>query len=226
MATINYVTLKYPAETLQRFLSLVQALPYFNVYKNINQPGIIFRIPHGIQNDDICHFFIEHEVNLTNTVKTGTLTMKVQVTVIPCHMGLFSGYQNLEGTYTTYWHDEDNYGEESFKPNYNHEDNVKKIVPLPVNIKSNLFDYLNELLFNKVEDENIINQYLVQLGCQKEKVKDKIVFLPAPENTGQGVNAKRAHQYTLHFFESSQQKNISLIPEKIMVQAELFHNHG
>lgn len=218
MATINYVTLKYPQETLKKFLKLVQALPYFNVYKNIYQAGIIFRIPHGISDGDICHFFIEHEVNLTNTIKTGTFTMKVQITVVPCHMGLFSGYEELKGTFETSWYDEEDYGEDFFKPQYNHPDNVKKIVPLPVNIKTNLYQYLDEILFNKVEDENIINDYMVQLGCQKEKVKDSIVFIPVPVNSGSGINAKSAHEKTMYFFESAENKNIALIPDKVQQQ--------
>ena len=224
MATINYITLKYPAETLGNHLSLIQKLPYFNVYKNKFQPGIIFRIPRDIQDGDVCHFFIEHEVNMTNTIKTGTLTMKVQVSVIPCHMGLFSGYEKLEGTYTTSWYDEDDYGEEFFKPDYNNSGNVKKIVPLPVNIKSNLYEYLNELIFNRVEDENIIDAYVAKLGCQKGRIKDRIVFIPAPKNSGSGKNAKRAHEATQHLFELSVNKNIALIPEKAGVQLQIFNS--
>lgn len=214
MATLNYVTLKYPAETLVKYLELIQQLPYFNVYKNTHQAGIIFRIPRGISDGDICHFFIEHEVNMTNTIKTGTLTMKVQISVIPVHMGLFSGYEHLAGSYRTDWYDEESYGEEFFVPNYSSDDNVKKIVPLPINIKTNLYEYLNELLFNKVEDENLLNDYVAELGCQKEIVKNKIVFVPAPVNTGTGKNAKTAHEYTKHLFESIENnKELSLIPE-------------
>lgn len=215
MATLNYVTLKYPQKILATYLSLVQALPYFNVYKNKHQAGIIFRIPHGLKEGDVCHFFIEHEVNMTNTIKTGTLTMKVQITVVPCHMGLFSGYKELKGSYKTSWYDEEDYGEETFVPNYNSDENIKKIVPLPVNIEMNLYEYLSRLIFNKVEDENILNDYVAQLGCQKEKIKNKIVFIPAPENTGSGLNAKRAHSYTKQIFESIENSNsISLIPEQ------------
>ena len=177
MATLNYITLKYPQTLLRKYLELIQHLAYFNVYKNKHQAGIIFRIPHGLKEDDICHFFIEHEVNMTNTLKTGTLTMKVQITVIPCHMGLFSGFENLHGTYKTTWYDEDSYGEEFFKPDYNHAENVKKVVPLPINIKSNLFQYLEELLFNRISDEVTITKYVADLGCQREKVKDKIETL-------------------------------------------------
>lgn len=222
MATLNYVTIKFPQKVLGKYLSLIQQLPFFSVYKNTHQPGIIFRIPHGVKDDDVCHFFIEHEVNMTNTLKTGTLSMKVQITVVPCHMGLFSGFKELRGTYKTDWYDEEDYGEQHFVPNYNHDENVKKIVPLPVNISMNLFEYLNNLLFNKVEDENILNEYVAQLGCQKKEIKDKIVFIPAPENTGTGRHAKIAHRYTKEVFESIESnKAIELIPEQKQLRLAL-----
>lgn len=215
MATLNYVTLKFPESTLRPRLELIQQLPYFNVYKNKYQKGIIFRIPRGVKEGDVCHFFIEHEVNMTNTIKTGTLTMKVQISVIPCHMGLFSGFQHLAGSYDTSWFDEEGYGEEFFTPDYNSDENVKKIVPLPVNIKSNLYEYLNELLFCKVEDVNIINSYVAQLGCQKKEIKDRIVFIPTPENTGTARNARIKHVYTKELFETLENNHaISLIPEQ------------
>lgn len=208
-------------ETLSKHLSLIQALPYFNVYKNKYQQGIIFRIPHGIQDGDISHFFIEHEVNLTNTIKTGTLTMKVQITVVPVSMGLFNGFQELKGTYTTRWYDEEDYGEDFFKPDYQHKDNIKKIVPLPIGIKSNLYEYLEELLFNRVEDEDIINNYVAHLGCQRARIKENIVFIPAPEKSGSGRNALVAHQYTKHFFESVKKDGVQLIPEKVKEERQL-----
>jgi hypothetical protein len=216
MATINYITLKFPQKLLSKYLEPIQKLQYFTVYRNKNEKGIIFRIPHGLKEDDVCHFFIEHEVNLSNTLKTGTFTMKVQVTIVPCHMGLFSGFKELKGHYKTSWHDEDDYesSEEYFIPDYDREDNVKKIVPLPINIKTNLYEYLEEILFSRVDDENLINKYVADLGCQKEKIKDKIVFIPVPENTGTSRNAKVSHAYTKAFFESLEEKQISLIPLK------------
>jgi len=223
MATINYVTLRFP-EQLIKHTELIQACTHFKVYRYCRQPGIIFRIPHGVKPDDVCHFFIEHEINLSNTLRTGTLTMKAQVTVVPCHMGVFSGFAELNGSYDTSWYDEEGYGEEFFKPDYEHADNVKKIVPLPVNMKTNLWEYLNDILFEKQEDLDIISKYAVNLGCQKEALKDKIVFVPAPENTGTGVSAKIAHRQTQYFFDSLVNKNVSLIPEK-SIQGELFkHN--
>lgn len=64
-------------------LAPIQSTPYFKVYRYTVTKGIIFRMPNGIQPGDICHFFIEHEINMTNTLKTGTLTLKVQITLIP-----------------------------------------------------------------------------------------------------------------------------------------------
>lgn len=222
MATLNYVTLKFPQQLI-RYTELIQNLPHFKVYRYKHQKGIIFRIPHGVQVDDVCHFFIEHEINLTNTLRTGTLTMKAQVTVVPCHMGVFSGFQHLEGTYETDWLDEESYGygEDRFVPSYNHPDNVRKIVPLPVNMKTNLYEYLNEILFLKQDDLDIISKYAVHLGCQKNALKDKVMYIPAPENTGEGKNAELAHQQTQYFFEAVESKNITLIPEKT-TQGKLF----
>lgn len=214
MATINYVTLKFP-EQLVKHTELIQACTHFNVYRYKQQPGIIFRIPHAVKADDVCHFFIEHEINLSNTLRTGTLTMKAQVTIVPCHMGVFSGYAELKGTYDTSWYDEEGYGEEFFKPDYDNADNVKKIVPLPVNMKTNLYEYLNEVLFEKQEDLDIISKYAVNLGCQKEALKDKVVYVPAPENSGTGVNAELAHRRTQYFFDALVNKNVSLIPASV-----------
>ena len=50
---------------------------------------------------------MEYEINLSNTLRTGTLTMKVQITFIPCHMGVFSGFKELKGSYDAYYNDED-----------------------------------------------------------------------------------------------------------------------
>lgn len=138
MATLNYVTLKVP-EILFKYTELIQKTTHFGVFRYKQQAGIIFRIPHGVKAEDVCHFFIEHEINLSNTLKTGTLTMKAQVTLVPCHMGVFSGFEQLVGSYRTEWHDEEEtYGEDYFVPNYSSDQNIKKVAPLPVNIKSNL----------------------------------------------------------------------------------------
>lgn len=212
MATINYVTLRFPQQLID-YVELIQALTHFKVYRYKHQKGIIFRIPHGIGVGDVCHFFIEHEINLTNTIRTGTLTMKAQVTVVPCHMGVFSGFAKLAGSYETDWHDEEGYGEEFFKPNYDDPTNIKKVVPLPVNIKTNLYEYLNEILFDKQEDLDIISKYAVHLGCQKDALKKNVMFIPVPENTGRGINSPMKHEQTKYFFETASSNKVNLIPE-------------
>jgi hypothetical protein len=210
MATINYVTLKFP-EILLPNVEKIQDTPNFIVYRYKVTPGIIFRIPHGVKTDDVCHFFIEHEINLSNTIKTGTLTLKVQITVVPCHMGLFSGFSKLPGTYKTCWHDED-YGDETFVPDYDR--GTKRIVPLPVGGHTNLYEYLNEILFKRNDDLNIIDQYAVNLGCQKEKLKDKVVFALAPENTSvtNPTSSKAAFQKTQLMFDFLSNQNLQLMP--------------
>lgn len=209
MATINYVTLKYP-EILKSHITLIQQTPNFNVYR-YRQPGIIFRIPHGIEVDDVCHFFIEHEINLSNTVKTGTLTLKVQITVVPCHMGVFSGFSKLPGSYKTDWYDEE-YGEEHFVPDYDR--GTKRIVPLPVGGHTNLYEYLNEMLFKQSNNLDIIDQYAVNLGCQKEKLKDKVVFAPAPEYSSATSpdSSRRAFKETQLMFDFLSNQNLQLMP--------------
>src|SRR5690606_40284826 len=117
MATINYVTLKFP-EVLLQHVEKLQETPHFVVYRYKVRPGIVFRIPHGVRTDDVCHFFIEHEINLSNTIRTGTLTLKVQITVVPCHIGLFSGFSHLPGSYRTDWEDEGDWGYDRFVPDY------------------------------------------------------------------------------------------------------------
>lgn len=212
MATINYVTLKFP-EILLKHVKQIQSTPNFIVYRYTVTPGIIFRIPHGVKTDDVCHFFIEHEINLTNTLRTGTLTLKVQITIVPCHMGLFSGFINLPGSYKTAWWDEqDNYGEETFVPDY--ERGTKRVVPLPVGGKTNLYEYLNEILFKQSDNLDIINQYAVNLGCQKEKLKDKVVFAPAPEysSVSDPSSSKSAFKETQLMFDFLSNQNLQLMP--------------
>jgi hypothetical protein len=215
MATLNYATLKFP-EILFKHIKLIQALPAFNVYRYTHKPGIIFRIPHGIKVDDVCHFFFEHEINFTNTLKTGTLTLKVQITLVPVEMGVFSGYDSLPGTYVTNHYDEDDntWGYETFVPNY--ERGIKKIVPLPVGGKTNLYEYLNDVLFTQQNDVDIINDYLVNLGCQKEILKDKLVFVPVPEYSSKTdrLESKRVHKNTELLFDFLSNQNLNLLPEK------------
>ena len=143
MATINYVTLKLP-KVLWEETEIIQDTPNFEVRKYKFKKGIIYRVPHGLKENDVCHAFLEHEINLSNTLKSGTLTMKVQVTFVPCHLGVFSGFKELKGSYDTVWWDEDSCGEEYFKPDYDNDENIKNIVPLPPNLKTNLNKFLNK----------------------------------------------------------------------------------
>jgi hypothetical protein len=225
MATINYVTLKFP-EVLLKHVEKIQDTPNFIVYRYTVRPGIIFRIPHGIMTDDVCHFFIEHEINLSNTIKTGTLTLKVQITVVPCHMGVFSGFSNLPGTYGTRYLDEsDDYQDEdgewhyspavtstTFRPDY--ERGTKRIVPLPVGGHTNLYEYLNEILFKQNQNLDIIHDYAVNLGCQKEKLKDKIVFALEPEySSGADTEkSKQAFKQSQLMFDFLSNQNYQLMP--------------
>lgn len=209
MATINYVTLKFP-EILFRHLKKIQDTPHFIVYRYTHQPGIIFRIPQGVRADDVCHFFLEHEVNLTNTLKTGTLTLKVQITLVPVHMGVFSGFSELKGSYTTDWNDEDDWGYDRFVPDYDRSE--KKVVPLPVGGTTNLYEYLNEILFKQNTDLEIINQYAVNLGCQKEQLKNKVVFIPSPECSSTRPNGIAAHKQNQLMFDFLANQNLTLTP--------------
>lgn len=209
MATINYVTLKFP-KILREYTKLIQDTPGFQVLRYTHRPGIIFRIPHGVQDDDVCHFFLEHEINLTNTIKTGTLTLKVQVTVVPCHMGLFSGFTELQGDYQTRWYDE--YGDDYFVPDYDRS--TKRIVPLPVGGHTNLYEYLNDILFKQANDLDIINKYAVDLGCQKEKLKKSVEFALAPEYTSNTSprKSKDAFKQTQLMFDFLSNQNFQLLP--------------
>lgn len=210
MATINYTTLQLP-KILWDYSDLVQETPHFDVRRYKHKKGIIFRVPKGAEAGQTFHAFMEHEINLSNTLRTGTLTMKVQITFVPCHMGVFSGFKELKGTYETHWNDED-YGEEYFKPDYQNEGNVKNIVPLPPNMKSNLFEYLNEILFRHVEDAEIISKYAVDLGCQKDKLKDCLV--PLPVQTSNTQRGEKVFNQTIDFFNIITAGNGSnLLPE-------------
>ncbi len=210
MATINYCTLIYP-EILKRYIELIQETPNFNVYRYTHKPGIIFRIPHGVLPGDVCHFFIEHEINLSNTLKTGTLTLKAQVTVVPVHIGVFSGFADLKGTYTTVWTDEDS-GYDTFIPDYDRA--TKKIVPLPIGGKTNLYEYLNEILFKHSQDLDVVNEYAVNLGCQKEKLKESVVFVPVPEynSNTDPLSSRKAFKQTQLMFDFISNQNLQLMP--------------
>lgn len=211
MATLNYITIKVP-NILFKNIVTIQKTPNFNVCKYTQQPGIIFRIPHQLREGQIVHCFIEHEVNLSNTLKTGTLTLKVQCTMVPVTHGIFSGFNNLEGTYKTRWFDEGDCGQETFVPDYKSEYNEIFVAPLPIGIKSNLYEYLNEILFKHCDDADMISKYAVDLGCQKETVR-KSIYIPAPELNSDLPKAKRNHISNIDFFKNAESGNVSLMPE-------------
>lgn len=214
MATLNYITLKVP-QILYKNIELIQSTPNFKVYRYKLQKGVIFRIPHSLPEEALVHCFIEHEVNLTNTLKTGTLTLKVQCTFVPVHMGVFSGFKHLEGSYSCSWEDEqDGYsqGNEYFVPNYKSPENEIYVAPLPVGMKTNLYEYLNEILFQHTDDTEVLSKYAVDLGCQKDTVR-KAVYIPAPELHSKSMSARSSHIQSVDFFKAAGEGNISLLPE-------------
>jgi hypothetical protein len=210
MATINYTTLELPKELFD-YTRVIQITPHFEVRRYIVNKGIIFRIPLGAKVGQIFHAFMEHEINLSNTLRTGTLTMKIQITLVPCHIGVFSGFKKLRGSYVTIWEDED-YGFEYFKPDYENEGNVRNIIPLPPNIKTNLYEYLNEIIFKYVDDADVINKYAVDLGCKKEVIKD--CFVPLPVQTSHSKKGTEAFNQTIDFFnEITSGNGLNMLPE-------------
>ncbi|MDR1348274.1 MAG: hypothetical protein LBJ63_07635 [Prevotellaceae bacterium] len=196
MATINYTTLRLP-EAVWKYSEKIQDTPHFEVRRCTHKKGVIFRLPHGAQAGQTHHAFMEHEINLSNTLRTGTLTMKVQITFVPCHMGVFSGFETLKGSYECVFYD-DYWDYEYFKPDYESPENVKNIIPLPPNMKTNLYEYLNEIIFNHVSDADVISDYAVDLGCQKDSIKDRLV--PIPVQTSNTPNGTVAFQQTIDFF--------------------------
>lgn len=222
MATLNYVTLRVP-EIMFTYLTTIQKTPTFNVCRYTRQKGVIFRIPHNLLPGHLVHCFIEHEINLSNTLKTNTLTLKVQCTMVPVTHGVFSGFKNLEGTYKCNYYDEDDssYGEEYFKPDYNNEKNEIYIAPLPLGMKTNLYEYLNEILFQHCDDTDMLSKYAVNLGCQKDTIR-KATYIPAPELNSSLPRAKAKHIQSIDFFDSASNSSISLLPER--KQLNLFDN--
>lgn len=209
MATINYITLQLPA-ILWQYSEVITDTPHFQVRRYKHKKGVIFRLPHDLKVGETCHAFIEHEINLSNTIKTGTLTMKVQVTFVPCHMGVFSGFQHLEGSYECEWEDE-GMGYDRFVPNYDSSANVKNIIPLPPNLKTNLYEYLNEILFQHCDDPDMISKYAVDLGCKKDQLRTN--FVPAPVQTATTKAGIRAHQLTMNFYNMITNNEVKLLPE-------------
>lgn len=224
MATLNYITLRVPGILFNQ-IETIQKTPTFNVCKYKRQPGIIFRIPHELRPDQMVHCFIEHEVNFTNTLKTGTLTLKVQCTLVPVTHGVFSGFKNLEGHYDTDYTDEEDYsyGNERFVPNYNDSKNEIFVAPLPIGLKSNLYEYLNEILFQHCDDPDVLSKYAVSLGCQANTVR-KATYIPSPEmhSKVKSYEARQKHIQAIDFFKAVGDAAIALLPEKN--QLNLFGN--
>lgn len=209
MATINYVTIIMPGILWKRS-EVIQDTPNFEVRRYNYKKGIIFRVPHGVKEGDVCHAFLEHEINLSNTLKTGTLTMKIQVTFVPCHLGVFSGFKVLKGHYECDFEDEF-YGSDYFSPDYQNEENIKNIVPLPPNMHTNLNEYLNDILFKYTDNADLISKYAVDLGCQKNNLKAN--FLPAPEQTSSTEKGVKAFQTTIDFYNNITSGNLTMLPE-------------
>ena len=105
--TLNYCTLITP-KILFDNIELLQETPTFNVYRYKRTKGVIVRLPKGLEPEVACHVFFEHEINLTNTLKTKTLTLKIQVTFVPVSYGLFCGFERLEGE--NRWYEDEEYG--------------------------------------------------------------------------------------------------------------------
>jgi hypothetical protein len=196
MATINYTTLQLPG-ILFDYSEVIQETPHFEVRRYKHKKGIIFRLPHGAKAGETFHAFMEHEINLSNTIRTGTITMKVQITFVPCHIGVFSGFETLKGDYHCAYEDE-GFGYEYFIPDYQNTENKKNTVPLPPNMKTNLYEFLDEILFNHVSDADIISKYAVDLGCQKNRLKD--CFIPLPVQSSDSSKGRTVHNKTIDFF--------------------------
>lgn len=210
-ATINYCTLKLPAVLFEN-TKVINSTPSFEVRSYNLQKGVFFRIPHGAKEGDVYHAFMEHEINLNNTLRTGTLTMKIQITLVPCHMGVFSGFEHLDGTYQADFND-DFFGDVFFKPNYQSDNNVKNIVPLPPNMHTNLYEFLNEILFKQVDDVDIISKYALALGCQRKTIKASLI--PMPVQTSDSAKGVVKFHQTVDFFNSITSGNgTNLLPEK------------
>jgi hypothetical protein len=213
--TLNYCTLITP-KILFDNIELLQETPTFNVYRYKRTKGVIVRLPKGLEPDVACHVFFEHEINLTNTLKTKTLTLKIQVTFVPVSYGLFCGFERLEGE--NRWYEDEEYGHEyeSFVPNYSSDKNVKRVAGLPPKVPLNMIEYLKDILFQPITEAEMINKYAMSLGCQVKNLQD-LMFIPEPQLKDDGglISPKqvRAHNRTLELFQTIASEKINLIPE-------------
>lgn len=174
LANMIYFTLPIP-EILWEHISPIQEISLFTVYRYDDQKGVIFRIPNDLKTGTICHFFVEHEINLSNTLKSGNISPKIQITLVPIEYGEFQGFAELDGEYIEDEEDWSSY----FKPDYQSENNVVKIKPLPPIHVERVFDNLKELFFNYGQD--IVESTKVYINCHAPKLR-KTVFVFDEEN--------------------------------------------
>jgi len=61
---------------------------------------------------------------------------------------------------------------------------------------------------------DIISEYAVNLGCQKEKLKDKVVFALAPEYSSKTspISSQVAFRQTQLLFDFISDQNLQLMP--------------
>lgn len=213
--TLNYCTILVP-ELLFKNILLIQSTPNFNVYRYTRTRGVIMRLPHKLEAGTACHLFMEHEINLSNTLKTKTLTFKIQMTFVPVSYGLFCGFENLEGR--NEWYEDEDYGyeRETFIPDYSNDKNVKRVAGLPPKVPLNMIDYLKEILFQEITEAEMIDKYVTNLGCQVKNIQD-IMFIPepTPNNNGVGNELRKAsaHRRTLQLFNTISSEQLNLIPK-------------
>lgn len=215
--TLNYCTIITP-EILFKHIELLQETPFFNVYRYTHTKGVIIRLPKGLEKDVACHVFFEHEINLTNTLKTKTLTFKVQLTFVPVSYGLFCGFERLEGE--NRWYEDEEYGHEyeSFVPDYKSDKNVKRVAGLPPKVPLNMIEYLKEIIFQSITEAEMINKYAVSLGCQVKAMQDLMFIpVPTPKETDGLVSSKSARRNarTLELFNTISSEQMDLIPQKL-----------
>lgn len=140
--------------------------------------------------------------------------------MVPVTHGVFSGFKHLEGSYKTNWYDEDE-GYDYFKPDYENPKNEIFVAPLPIGIKSNLYEYLNEVLFQHCDDPDILSKYAVNLGCQTNTIR-KATYIPAPELNSSLPRAKQNHIQNIDFFKQAENGSVALMPESR--QLNMFSN--
>lgn len=210
MSKLNYITIQVPKMLFDNIEKITDT-PNFAVYRYKRKKGIIFRLPHDLEEGVAVHAFIEHEINLTNTLKTKTLTTKVQVTLVPVSCGVFDGFEHLEGNY--HYDDEEDWGGyEFFKPNYESDKNVRRVAPLPPKVKTEWLESLNELLFKHHHDMDVIRRYVIDLGCQTKELQ-QFTYVPVPTESDGPQKSRKASQKSMEFFDRLANEQLVLLPE-------------